>query len=213
MKINFYQDSMFFYFWKPWGIPSTFGKQKCFIDFLLESKDSKIQEIMLYLQDMFDQKEEYGLVNRLDNDTSGLLYFAKTPLFKQKYKQAQKEWKIKKYYIAEVYWKYLPEKKKISHPIWHHKFSADRMVVFLDTKETNKIKWKFIHVDTYLEKLYYDEEKNTTVFLINISKWIRHQIRAHLSSMWYPIIWEQIYIKNKKLKKLQLYSIGLTRNY
>ncbi len=213
MKINFYQDSRFFYFWKPWGIPSTFGKQKCFIDVLLESKDPRVKEIMLYLQDMFDQKEEYGLVNRLDNDTSWLLYFAKTPLFKQKYKQSQKEWKIKKYYIAEVYWKYSPENQKISNPIWHHKFSSDRMVVVLDQWQTNKIKGKLHQVDTYLEKLYYDKQKNTTVFLINISKWIRHQIRAHLSSIWYPIVWEHIYIKNKSFEKLQLFSIWLLRQY
>ncbi|HKL44210.1 MAG TPA: RNA pseudouridine synthase [Candidatus Absconditabacterales bacterium] len=213
MEITHYQDDRFFYFRKPHGVPSTFGKQKCFIDFLLESKDPKVKEITSYLQNMFAKEEEYGLVNRLDNDTSGLLYFVKTPLFKQKYKDAQKKGEIQKHYVAEVYGKCTPESQKISNPIGHHKFSSDRMVAVKDTKQTNKTKGKLIYVDTFIEKLYYDETKNTTVLLVNISKGIRHQIRTHLSSIGYPIVGEQIYIKKKSSEKLQLFSLGLSRKY
>jgi len=46
MKITFYEDKLFYYFWKPDGVPSTFGKQKCFLDFLLESKDKTIISII-----------------------------------------------------------------------------------------------------------------------------------------------------------------------
>jgi 23S rRNA-/tRNA-specific pseudouridylate synthase len=45
--------------------------------------------------------------------------------------------------------------------------------------------------------------------LVKISKWMRHQIRAHLSSIWYPIVWEKIYIKNPSKEDLHLYSIGI----
>ena len=221
MSITYYQDKYFYYFWKPEGIPSTFGKQKCFIDKLLESTDKDIIAIMSWQQEMFTAQDEYGLVNRLDNDTSGLLYFAKTPLVKQKYKQAQSKWKIQKYYMADVYGKYSPETQKISSPIWHHKFSDDRMVVILDKTETGEInqkqskniKWKLHYVDTYVEKLYYDKKTNTTTLLVSISRWIRHQIRLHLSSIGYPIVWEKIYIKNKQVDKLQLFSIWFKRDY
>lgn len=210
-SIIYYQDKYFYYFRKPAGIPSTFGKQKCFLDFLLESQNTEIQNILSRQKELFSKEDEYWLVNRLDNDTTGLLYFAKTPLIKQKYKQAQSEWKIQKYYIADVYGKYSPETQKISSPIWHHKFSSDRMVVILDPIQTDKIKWKKVHyVETHIEKLYYDEKLNITTLLVKISKWIRHQIRSHLSSIGFPIVWEKIYIKNKKLEKLQLFSIGLT---
>jgi 23S rRNA-/tRNA-specific pseudouridylate synthase len=156
----------------------------------------------------------------LDNDTSGLLYFAKTPLIKQQYKQSQSDWKIEKYYIADVYGNYSPERQKISNPIWHHKFSTDRMVVISDKMPTDEIKqkldknikWRLHYVDTYVEKLYYNEESNITTLLVNISKGIRHQIRLHLSSVWYPIIWEKIYIKKKQVDKLHLFSVGLKRN-
>lgn len=213
MKIAYYQDKYFYYFRKPAGIPSTFGKQKCFIDILRESTDKDIAAIMSWQQEMFSKGEEYGLVNRLDNDTSWLLYFAKTPLIKHKYRQSQADWEIQKYYIADVYGKYLPERQTISSPIWHHKFSNDRMVVILDPTQTNKIKWKKLHyVKTDIEKLYYDEKSNITTLSVKISKWIRHQIRSHLSSIGFPIIWEKIYIKNKKTEKLHLFSIGLEKN-
>lgn len=210
MEIKYNQDKYFYYFRKPAGIASTFGKQKSFLDTLLESTDKNIQAIVSWQKEMFDQKDEYWLVNRLDNDTSGLLYFAKTPLFKTKYKLAQQELIIKKYYIADVYGKYLPETQKISNPIWHHKFSNDRVVVILDHKQTDKIKPNKLHkVNTDIEKLYYDEKQNITTLLVTISKWIRHQIRSHLSSVWYPIVWEKIYIKNKKNGDLHLYSIWM----
>ena len=219
MPIIHYQDKYFYYLWKPEGVPSTFGKQKCFLDNLLESTDKDIIAIMSRQQELFTKEEEYWLVNRLDNDTSWLLYFAKTPLVKQQYKQAQSEWSIQKYYIADVYGEYSSETQKISSPIWHHKFSSDRMVVIsdkmaadkIDENLTKNIKWKLHYVDTYIEKLYYDEKSNITTLLVTISKWIRHQIRSHLSSIWCPIVWEKIYIKKKQVDKLHLFSIGFKR--
>jgi 23S rRNA-/tRNA-specific pseudouridylate synthase len=186
----------------------------------LESTDKNIIAIMSWQQEMFTREEEYWLVNRLDNDTRGLLYFAKTPSIKQRYKQAQAEGWIQKYYIADVYGKYTLETQKISSPIWHHKFSNDRMVVISDKVPTDKIsqkldkiiKWKLHYVNTYVEKLYYNEELNVTTLLVNISKWIRHQIRSHLSSIWFPIIWEKIYIKKKQVDNLHLFSVGVKRN-
>jgi 23S rRNA-/tRNA-specific pseudouridylate synthase len=70
MKITRYQDDYFFYFWKPAGIPSTFGKEKSFLDIILSSNDKQVIEIVSYLKDMFTKAEEYGLLNRLDNETS-----------------------------------------------------------------------------------------------------------------------------------------------
>jgi 23S rRNA-/tRNA-specific pseudouridylate synthase len=48
-----------------------------------------------------------------------------------------------------------------------------------------------------------------TTLLVTISKWIRHQIRAHLSSIWFPIVWEKIYIKKAWSEKLQLFCIWM----
>lgn len=205
-----YEDSYFYYFWKPHDIPSTFGKQKSFLDHLLESKDLFVAQIVDYLQDMFGLEQELWLLNRLDNDTAGLLYFAKTPLIKEKYKQAQSEWKVVKFYIADVYGNFVQNSQQISYPIWHHKFSKDRVVVLLDQRQSHKIDNKRTRqVDTHVQKLYYDKEKNVTTLLVNISKWVKHQIRSHLSSIWFPIIGEKIYIKKLDPKDLQLFSIWI----
>jgi 23S rRNA-/tRNA-specific pseudouridylate synthase len=53
---------------------------------------------------------------------------------------------------------------------------------------------------------------NQTTLLVKISKWVRHQIRAHLSSVWFPIVWEKIYIKTPSKEDLHLYSIGVKIN-
>ena len=210
MKLNRYEDKYFYYFRKPYGIPSTYGKEKCFLDCLLVSNDKDIKAIIEWQREFFSDKEEYGLVNRLDNDTTWLLYMAKTPIFKEKYKQAQKEWKIEKFYVADVYWKFPENEKIISYPITHHKFSKDRMVVILDTKQTGKIDTKRIqNAVTHVQVLYYDEVLNQTTLLVTISKWVRHQIRAHLSSIWFPIVWEKIYIKKPSKEELHLYSVWL----
>jgi len=213
MKLNRYEDKYFYYFRKPCGIPSTYGKEKCFLDYLIQSDDKDIKAIVESQKEYFWEQEEYGLVNRLDNDTTGLLYLAKTPLFKERYKQAQKDWKIEKYYIADVYGKFPENEKIISYPITHHKFSTDRMVVFSDTKQTGKIDTKRIqNAKTFVQFLYYDEKENTSTLLVTISKWVRHQIRAHLSSIWFPIVWEKIYIKTPSKEDLHLYSIWVKIN-
>lgn len=210
MKLNRYEDKYFYFFRKPCGIPSTYGNEKCFLDYLTQSDDKDIKAIIESQKEYFSQQDEYGLVNRLDNDTTWLLYIAKTPLFKEKYKQAQKDWKIEKYYVADVYGKFPENEKNISYPITHHKFSSDRMVVILDTKQTGKIDTKRIqNAKTFVQLLYYDEKTNTSTLLVKISKWVRHQIRAHLSSIWFPIVWEKIYIKKPSSEDLHLYSIGV----
>ena len=208
MKIIRYEDKYFYFFRKPYGIPSSFGKEKCFLDYLQESEDKNIQDILSAQKQFFSKEEERGLINRLDNDTTWLLYMAKTPLFKEKYKQAQHDLSIEKFYIADVYGNFSENEKIISYPITHHKYSADRMVVILDTKQTGKIDIKKIQeAKTKIKFLYYDEEKNISTLLVTISKWVRHQIRAHLSSVWFPIVWEKIYIKKKSQENLHLYSI------
>ena len=57
----------------------------------------------------------------------------------------------------------------------------------------------------------YDDVENISIVMLKIHKWIRHQIRVHLSSIWYPICWDELYCKSKsqKFEKLQLFSVGM----
>lgn len=57
--------------------------------------------------------------------------------------------------------------------------------------------------------MHYDKKTNTSDIMIRITKGIRHQIRAHLASIGYPIIGDTIYSKQQHNSPLQLRSIGL----
>jgi 23S rRNA-/tRNA-specific pseudouridylate synthase len=181
----------------------------------------------------FDFEVEFLLLNRLDNETGWLLYFAKNEKIYDKFKKLQEEWKVEKIYVADVYWK-IPDfwrnpkrlKKfeeslfnneftglwfKIKFPIKHHKYLKDRKVAIKRDKDLNKWRWKLHQVETEIIPLYYDKEKNQTTVYAIIKRWIRHQIRVHLASIWYPIVWDKIYAKKIYPKDwmLHLWSIGL----
>ena len=51
----------------------------------------------------FLPSEEYGLLNRLDTDTSGLLYFARSRDIYIKFRDLQNAGKVEKYYLAQVW--------------------------------------------------------------------------------------------------------------
>jgi 23S rRNA-/tRNA-specific pseudouridylate synthase len=93
-----YETLEYYFVWKPHDIPSTFGAQYSFLEQIVAEQPS----FFAALQQHFSKEEEYGLLNRLDNDTAGLLYFAKTPEIKQKYKDAQSSKKLSKIYMCDV---------------------------------------------------------------------------------------------------------------
>ncbi len=91
-------------------------------------------------------------MNRLDNATSGLLYFAKSPKIKEDYKTLQQLGKLKKTYLAEVYGdvRYWTEKNGfiIDFPLAHHKFEKDRMVAITSDHLLKKCESKLHQVQT-----------------------------------------------------------------
>ncbi|MEI7919137.1 MAG: pseudouridine synthase [bacterium] len=126
-QIVCYHNDDFFVLWKPNGIPTTFGKEQCFLDILLtntpknKNTDVAIPNFLLPYIDFpdfvpttlteekiqeqlqtFGKEEELGLLNRLDNETAGFLYFAKTQKSFDHYRQLQTEGKINKWYIAQI---------------------------------------------------------------------------------------------------------------
>jgi len=210
MKITRYEDQHFYYVWKPHGIPSTFGHKKSFLDILEAS--TKNQEVSFFQaqKTVRTKKEEYGLLNRLDNITAWLLYFAKTPQAKESYRIAQKNWNIQKKYLADVQGKFNTQEWIIDYPLGHHKFENEKMVVVRNANYENRIRGKVLRVSTERKLLYYDAENNISTVAVTIKKWARHQIRAHLASIGYPIIGDPIYSKQKNISLLHLRSVGLS---
>jgi 23S rRNA-/tRNA-specific pseudouridylate synthase len=127
----------------------------------------------------------------------------------------QKEWKIDKFYVAEVYGNiqnWVDENwNTIKYPIMHHRYNDDRMVVIRSTEDKAKWKWSVHEVETEIVEIDYNEKENFSTIMVKIHKWIRHQIRAHLSAIWYPICGDTLYCKgkNQAFDKLQLFSVWM----
>ncbi|GHW02676.1 RNA pseudouridine synthase [candidate division SR1 bacterium] len=214
MHLTYYQDSNFYFFRKPAGMPSTFGKESSFLDHLIQHIDTN--PIFQSLSAFFGTEKEFGLLNRLDNDTSGLLYFAKNPRAYREFKQLQRSFQLHKLYVAEVYGDITSfianNQLAISYPIAHHRYNPDRMVVIQSPEDEKKTKGHIHHVSTSIIEFEFLPETRTSVLLIQITKGIRHQIRAHLASIGHPICGDKIYTKSggHTYDNLQLFSVGLS---
>ena len=99
----------------------------------------------------------------------------------------------------------------INYPIMHHRYNDDRMVVIHWDEDEAKWKWNLHEVETEICEIEYNEKENLSTIVVKIHKWIRHQIRAHLSAIWYPICGDKIYCKskNQNFDKLQLFSVWI----
>ena len=212
----YYQDKNFYYFWKPAGLASSRWKSVSFLDLMCDEKyNGMIKNIVQSQLEFFGKEKELWLLNRLDGQTTWLLYFAKNPKVYNKFREIQKEWMIDKFYVAEVYGdiqKRIDENwNVINYSIMHHKFNDDRMVVIRWEKDKVKWKWNIHNVQTEICEMEYNEKENRSTIVVKIHKWIRHQIRAHLSSIWYPICGDSLYCKskNQNFDKLQLFSVWM----
>ncbi len=222
---------------KPHKVASTFWEQQSILDYFGDIQ--QLQSILNsdfdqyssycyldgYTQESFDtflrnqttkftKEQEYGLLNRLDNDTGGFLYFAKNPESYQLYKQQQKQWEIQKIYLAQVHGNpfFKSDEKSIiiTTPIMHHRFDDQKMIVITDEKDKNQGRWEQHLVSTTIELLSYDKEKNISLLRVMIHKWIRHQIRVHLKSIGAPIVGDKLYGPKPPISDiLHLRSIGM----
>lgn len=211
-----YEDDDLLYIWKPAGIPTSFWKEKSFLELIFEDTDPTLHTFVAHQRSVFWEQEEFWLLNRLDNATTGLLYFAKTPEIKAEYKTFQKLGKLKKSYLVEVYGdiRYWIKKNGflVTFPLAHHKFEKDRMIAITSDHLLIKCEPRLHQVQTKILEHEWNADKQTTTLLVEIQKWIRHQIRSHLSAIGYPIVWDELYGKKKDPQKgnLQLVSVGLS---
>lgn len=223
---------------KPRGVPSTFWEEKSILDYFEQpwelktltysERDSQILstyvDVSRYLveQDLgsfqknqttqFSRKQEYGLLNRLDNATWGFLYFAKTPQAYTNYRAIQKQGNIKKTYLAFVegnpFFKENKQSIDIYFPIMHLASNPEKMVVVKWYQDENKGRGKRHKGKTTIELLEYIPQEQKSLLKIYIYKWIRHQIRVHLASIWAPILWDILYNHKAKKSDLFLWSLG-----
>jgi len=214
--------------WKSAGLPITPVK---------ENSESLISELVKERPELMNVKgysrEEYGLLNRLDNQTAGIVIVARTQKAFEGLAEKLKKEQFVKIYLACCHNLGKRDKGIIDIPIAHHYTKKSRMVL---VAKGTKFRGKPQICKTYYEKIscdkalkewkknignkipfpdFYAKSGNIAWILCYITKGKRHQIRLHLMSAGYPIAGDALYgakLENKSAPVLPghaLFSIGL----
>lgn len=128
--------------------------------------------------------ERPWIVHRLDKDTSWIILIAKTDFMMNYLSKIIQDREITKNYIAIVNGIFKESDFKIESYIGRD--PNDRLK--MTTK--NPINPKL--AISYGKLLWHIDDKYS-VLKINIKTWRTHQIRVHLSSIGFPIIWDKVY--------------------
>jgi 23S rRNA pseudouridine1911/1915/1917 synthase len=132
----------------------------------------------------FDRKYEGGLLYRLDFETSGVLFFSKT---KEKYLEIRKNFQKlakSKEYICIVQGKF--DKPGIHK---HHLSAFGPRKSKVRVEENGELGQAVMETSV----LDYNPSLNLTLLKIKLFSGIRHQIRAQLSFLGYPILGDKLY--------------------
>ncbi len=188
------EDSNFLVVEKPAGIPVH--------PLSTEEKGTLIQGILSEFPEIISAGDSFlegGLVHRLDNETSGLLLIARNKatyrFFREEFKKRNIEKEYQTLVVGKIDKKKLPLEGKINLPIIHHPKNKKKMKV-IEKKSSNRKQQE-------AETLFSIEKnlENFTLLKIKIPTGVRHQIRAHLAYIGYPIVGDRLYGGEKTIFK------------
>lgn len=186
---------------KPAGItvfPEKKANEKTLIDFLLE-KYPLLKKV--------GQPPRYGIVHRLDKDTSGILLVAKNEKALKFFQKQFKERKVIKKYLALLHGKLKENFGKIETLIGRSPKNRQKQKVYLPFEPKAKGKRKAITEYRVLERF-----QNYTLCEVIPKTGRKHQIRVHFSYLGHPIVGDKIYgFKDQKsdLKRHFLHAFYL----
>ncbi len=164
-------------------VPGIEGKSWTLVNALLSHCKEKLPVI--------SGEERPGIVHRLDKHTSWAIMIAKNDQMMHYLSDIIKNRSIKKYYIAIISWVLTQEKFTIKSEIGRHRTDKIKMT----TKNPMNPK----HAITHGQVLGYIDERYS-ILKIDLETGRTHQIRVHLASIGYPILWDTVYW-NPKVNK------------
>lgn len=148
------------------------------------------------------EPSEAGLVQRLDNYTSGVIIAAKDRKTWEFLRQQMKEEKITKTYLALVEGKISQQRQKIVAPLLIEKDKKSVKVVNAIIDESKKI------FSAESEVYLLDNFKEYSIVRVLGKKMRRHQVRAHLASINHPLVGDSLYGAKTELKELFPEEVG-----
>ena len=147
--------------------------------------------------------ERPGIVHRLDKDTSGLIIIAKNDRSMHALQLKIAKRTIQKTYLALVVWKVKDQEGYIESFIGRDPYDRKKMTT------ANPVNPK-IAKTKFLNKWIIDNQY--TLLEVDLLTWRTHQIRVHLASIGYPILWDTKY-GNEKMNTEATEKYHLTRQW
>ncbi|MDF1498184.1 MAG: RluA family pseudouridine synthase [Patescibacteria group bacterium] len=182
-----YEDDNVIVIDKPAGILSqkaSSSKTPCITDFLIKyfPKIEKVGE----------NEQRYGIVHRLDKDTSGVMIVAKNNESFEFLKEQFKNRKTQKKYITLVYGIVAPKEGTINLKIGRSKTNP-LMQTVIDSKKKEDIKSR----EAITNYKTIESFKNYSLLEVSPKTGRMHQIRVHLKSLGFPVVGDKKYFFKK----------------
>lgn len=142
-------------------------------------------------------------VNRIDQEASGIVLFAKHPLAKAFLDAQFEDGTAHKEYLAVVDGRVENREIDINNPISRNRHKADEMMVYKKGKPAH----------THISRVKLFDDKSLVKAKISTGR--RHQIRVHLANIGYPIMNDPLYglVRNKKGLMLQAWKLSFLQPF
>ena len=164
------------------------------------SKNPSISDFLVKhcpeIKNVGEDEMRFGVVHRLDKDTSGIIITAKNNQAFEFLKDQFKNRKTQKVYLALVYGNIKPKEGEINFKIGRSKTNPN-MQTAIDTKKKEDIKSR--EAKTIYKTI--ENFKDYSLLEVSPKTGRMHQIRVHLKAIGYPIVGDQKYFFKKYRNK------------
>ena len=158
-------------------------------------------------------QQRYGVVHRLDKDTSGVMVLARTQQGYDTLKYLFQQRMIIKEYLCLVAGKLSQSHGHIRYPIVRSRLDHTKRVAVVSPRQ-GQTKQRLAHTEYYVESSY----SNSSLLRIILHTGRTHQIRVHLQATGHPILGDKLYggkleRQNQSLNRQFLHATRLAFEY